>query len=82
MRTRPWRRKKAPTWARRCAGLTGSTNTGGGALVLRRLAFSVPFSVSVVRPLFRAPLPEVAPMLGALRLETRALVERFGEMVG
>ena len=54
----------------------------GGALVLRRLAFSVPFSVSVVRPLFRAPLPEVAPMLGALRLETRALVERFGEMVG
>jgi DNA-binding transcriptional LysR family regulator len=54
----------------------------GGALVLRRLGFSVPFSVSVVRPLFRAPLPELAPMLDALRLEAKALVEKFGEMAG
>ncbi|EER58114.1 LysR family transcriptional regulator [Acidovorax delafieldii 2AN] len=52
----------------------------GGALVLRRLAFSVPFSVSMVRPLFRATLPEVVPMLHALRLEAQALGEKFREM--
>ncbi len=56
-------------------------NGAGGGLVLRRLAFSVPFSVSMVRPLFRAPLPEVAPMVAALRQEAAALLARWREMV-
>ncbi len=36
-------------------------------LVLRRLAFSIPFCVTALLPLYRPPLPEVAPMLDALR---------------
>ena len=36
-------------------------------LVLRRLAFSIPVSVTALLPLYRPPLPEVAPMLQALR---------------
>ena len=56
-------------------------NGAGGGLVLRRLAFSVPFSVSMVRPLFRAPLPEVAPMVAALRQEAAALLVRWREML-
>ena len=56
-------------------------NGAGGGLVLRRLAFSVPFSVSMVRPLFRAPLPEVAPMVAALRQEATALLMRWRAMV-
>ena len=36
-------------------------------LVLRRLAFSIPFSVTALLPLYRPVLPEVAPMLQALR---------------
>ena len=56
-------------------------NGAGGGLELRRLAFSVPFSVSMVRPLFRAPLPEVAPMVAALRQEATALLMRWRAMV-
>ena len=37
------------------------------ALVLRRLSFSIPFSVTALLPLYRPALPEVAPMLQALR---------------
>ncbi|MFN4117337.1 LysR family transcriptional regulator [Acidovorax sp.] len=36
-------------------------------LVLRRLAFSIPFSVAALLPLYRPPLPEAAPMLQALQ---------------
>ena len=39
-------------------------------LVLRRLSFSIPFSVTALLPLYRPPLPEVAPMLEALGAET------------
>ncbi|WP_298211964.1 LysR family transcriptional regulator [Acidovorax sp.] len=46
-------------------------------LVLRRLAFSIPFSVTALLPLHRAPLPEVEPMLEALRAETEAIARRL-----
>ncbi len=46
----------------------------GERLVLRRLAFSIPFSVATLLPLYRAPLPEVAPMLDALRAQTAHVV--------
>ncbi|KRB42198.1 LysR family transcriptional regulator [Acidovorax sp. Root70] len=42
-------------------------------LVLRRLAFSIPFSVTALLPLYRPPLPEVAPMLDALRMQAQAI---------
>ena len=46
-------------------------------LVLRRLAFSIPFSVTALLPLYRPPLPEVAPMLDALRSEAAGIVRRL-----
>ena len=46
-------------------------------LVLRRLAFSIPFSVTALLPLYRPPLPEVAPMLDALRSEAADIARRL-----
>ena len=46
-------------------------------LVVRRLAFSIPFSVTALLPLYRAPLPEVAPMLDALRTEAADIALRL-----
>lgn len=46
-------------------------------LVLRRLAFSIPFSVTALLPLYRPPLPEVVPMLEALRAQAQAIAERL-----
>jgi len=46
-------------------------------LVLRRLAFSIPFSVTALLPLYRPPLPEVAPMLQALRAQAHVIAERL-----
>lgn len=46
-------------------------------LVLRRLAFSIPFSVTALLPLYRPPLPEVVPMLDALRAQAHAIAERL-----
>ena len=46
-------------------------------LVLRRLAFSIPFSVTALLPLYRPPLPEVAPMLDALRAQAHAIAKRL-----
>jgi DNA-binding transcriptional LysR family regulator len=46
-------------------------------LVLRRLAFSIPFSVTALLPLYRPPLPEVAPMLEALRAQAQAVAARL-----
>lgn len=46
-------------------------------LVLRRLAFSIPFSVTALLPLYRPPLPEVAPMLDALRMQAQAIAARL-----
>jgi len=46
-------------------------------LVLRRLAFSIPFSVTALLPLYRPPLPEVAPMLEALRVQAQAIAARL-----
>lgn len=48
-----------------------------GRLVVRRLAFSIPFSVGCVLPLYRPPLPEVAPMLEALRAEAADVARRL-----
>ncbi len=48
-----------------------------GRLVVRRLAFSIPFSVGCVLPLYRPPLPEVAPMLEALRAEAADVAQRL-----
>ena len=48
-----------------------------GRLVVRRLAFSIPFSVGCVLPLYRPPLPEVAPMLEALRAEVADVARRL-----
>ncbi|MBT9513868.1 MAG: LysR family transcriptional regulator [Acidovorax sp.] len=49
----------------------------GERLVLRRLAFSIPFSVTALLPLYRPPLPEVMPMLEALRAEASAIARRL-----
>lgn len=46
-------------------------------LVLRRLAFSIPFSVTALLPLYRPLLPEVTPMLEALRAEANAIAHRL-----
>ena len=46
-------------------------------LALRRLAFSIPFSVAALLPLYRPPLPEVAPMLAALRDEADAVAKKL-----
>ena len=46
-------------------------------LVLRRLAFSIPFSVTALLPVYRPPLPEVAPMLEALGAETAHIAEQL-----
>ena len=46
-------------------------------LVLRRLAFSIPFSVTALLPMYRPPLPEVAPMLQALRAETAHIARQL-----
>lgn len=46
-------------------------------LVVRRLTFSIPFSVTALLPLYRAPLPEVAPMLDALRSQALDIAERL-----
>ena len=48
-------------------------------LVLRPLAFSIPFSVTALLPLYRPPLPEVAPMLEALRAEAAAIAQRLAQ---
>lgn len=42
-------------------------------LVLRRLAFSIPFSVSALLPLYRPPQPQAAPMLEALKQEAQQI---------
>ncbi|MFY3384554.1 LysR family transcriptional regulator [Paracidovorax sp. MALMAid1276] len=47
--------------------VTALAAAAGGRLVLRRLAFSIPFSVTALLPLHRPALPEAAPMLEALR---------------
>jgi DNA-binding transcriptional LysR family regulator len=49
-------------------------------LVVRRLAFSIPFSVGCVLPLYRPPLPEVAPMLEALRAEAADVARRLAAL--
>lgn len=49
--------------------LTALTAAVSGRLVVRRLAFSIPFSVAAVLPLYRPALPEVEPMLHALRAQ-------------
>ena len=45
--------------------------------VLRRLAFSIPFSVTALLPLYRPPLPEVVPMLEALRAQAQAIATQL-----
>src|SRR3989338_9076886 len=57
--------------------LTALTAAANGRLVVRRLALSIPFSVAAVLPLYRPPLPEVAPMLEALRAEAAEVARRL-----
>ncbi len=49
----------------------------GGQLVLRRLAFSIPFNVTLLRPLYRPSLPEVGPMLQALRAQAADITRQL-----
>lgn len=48
-------------------------------LVLRRLAFSIPFSVTALRPLHRPQQPAVQPLLQALREEAAAITARLAQ---
>jgi DNA-binding transcriptional LysR family regulator len=57
--------------------LTALAAAAHGRLVVRRLAFSIPFSVACVLPLYRPPLPEVPPMLEALRAEAADVAQRL-----
>lgn len=43
----------------------------GPGLVVRQLEFSVPFSVSALLPLYRPALPEVQPLVDALKAQAR-----------
>lgn len=49
----------------------------GPGLVVRRLEFSVPFSVSALLPLHRPGLPEVTPLVQALRAEAEGARTRL-----
>lgn len=49
-------------------------------LVLRRLAFSIPFCVTALWPLYRPALPEAAPLLQALKDEAHALADRWAAL--
>ena len=57
--------------------LTALAAAASGRVAVRRLAFSIPFSVVAVLPLYRPPLPEVAPMLEALQAEAAHLAEQL-----
>ncbi len=52
----------------------------GDRLVLRRLAFSIPFSVTALLPLYRPPLPEVEPMLDALRAQAALVMAQVAAL--
>lgn len=60
--------------------LTALTAAASGRLAVRRLAFSIPFSVAALLPLYRPPLPEVAPMLEALRAEAVDVARRLEDL--
>lgn len=55
--------------------------SANGPLVVRRLAFSIPFSVTALLPLYRAALPEVEPMLQALRSEAAQITAQLHALV-
>ena len=61
--------------------LTALTAAASSRLAVRRLAFSIPFSVAALLPLYRPPLPEVAPLLEALRAEAASVARRLETMV-
>lgn len=52
----------------------------GERLVLRRLAISIPFSVTALQPMYRPSLPEVGPMLAALKEEAAAIGGRLAAL--
>lgn len=54
----------------------------GPGLVVRRLGFSVPFSVSALLPLHRPGLPEVAPLVQALKAEAAGASARLSGLLG
>ena len=60
--------------------VTAQAAAAGGAVVLRPLAFSIPFCVTALLPLYRPPLPEVAPMLEALRAQA-AQVAQLAQLI-
>lgn len=49
-------------------------------LVLRRLAFSIPFCVAALWPQYRPALPEAAPLLQALKDEAQAVAGRLAAL--
>ena len=49
-------------------------------LAVRRLAFSIPFTVAALRPLYRPPQPDVEPMLAALRQQAAAMVAQWARI--
>ncbi len=49
-------------------------------LVLRRLAFSIPFCVTALWPQYRPALPEAAPLLQALKDEAQAVADRLAAL--
>lgn len=49
-------------------------------LVVRRLGFSIPFSVTALRPLYRPPQPELEPMLDALRQQAEVLEKQWARI--
>lgn len=65
-------------WAMAQGGPAGGG--GGRGLVLRRLGFSLPFSVAAVLPLYRPALAEVPALLQALREEAQALAAQLAQV--
>ena len=43
----------------------------GSGLVVRRLGFSVPFSINALLPLYRPALPEAQPLLQSLEAQAQ-----------
>jgi DNA-binding transcriptional LysR family regulator len=53
----------------------------GPGLAVRRLAFSVPFSVNALLPLYRTALPETQPLVQSLQAQAQEATHRLHSLL-
>jgi hypothetical protein len=53
----------------------------GPGLVVRRLGFSVPFSVNALLPLYRPTLPEAQPLVQSLQAQAKEVSARLHHLL-